>query len=195
MLLVVLLGGCAPSLESVYQPFFQAHQWVYRVERTGLNASYKDIIRVQSEPVNAHESLIRVHVFPDDRDPRVGARHTYRLRWTGATPRITALTTQAGNGTLEPGLPLPDFNASSGEGTARYAVGGGLYAGQGFTYSWRYTPDPALGSRRADLELRSSLRLTDSNIRLEFAPGIGVKAAEWKTIYSVTVKFELESFK
>jgi hypothetical protein len=195
LLLILALSSCVPSLQSLYQPFFERHEWVYRVERTGLNASYTDIIRVSSEPVNPRETLLRVHVFPNDNDPRVGARHTYRLVWSDATPRITRLSTQAGDGTLEPGLPLPDFSASSGNGTARYASGGGLYAGQGFTYSWRYTPDPAPGSRRADLELRSSLRLTDSNIRLEFAPGVGVKSAEWKTIYGVTVRFTLESFK
>ncbi len=193
--MLLLFSSCAPSLESVYKPFFEKHEWVFSAERTGLNSAYKNIIRVSSQPVSRTESLLRVHVFPDDNDPKVGARHTYKLIWTDATPRIKALTTQAGVGTLEPGLPLPDFGSSSGTGNASYAPKSGLYGGQRFTYSWRYTPDPALGSRRADLELRSSLKLTDSNIRLEFAPGVGIKSAEWKTIYGVSVVFKLESFK
>lgn len=193
--LALLLSGCAPSLESVYKPFFEAHEWVFSAERTGLNSAYKNIIRVSSEPVSRTESLLRVHVFPDDLDPKVGARHTYKLIWTGTAPRLVALTTQAGAGQLEPGLPLPDFAASSGSGQATYAPKSGLYGGQRFAYSWRYTPDPTLGSRRADLELRSSLKLTDSNIRLEFAPGVGLKSAEWKTIYGVSVVFKLESFR
>lgn len=195
IVLTVLLSSCAPSLESVYEPFFEKHEWVYSAERTGLNSVYKDIIRVSSEPVSRTESLLRVHVFPDDSDPRVGARHTYKLIWTDAAPRIEALITQAGIGRLDPGLPLPDFRSSSGSGSASYAPKSGLYGGQRFTYSWRYAPDPSLGSRRADLELRSSLKLTDSNIRLEFAPNVGIKSAEWKTIYGVSVVFKLESFK
>lgn len=195
MLIVLLLSGCAPSLESVYKPFFERHEWVFSAERTGLNSAYKNIIRISSEPTSATESLLRVHVFPDDNDPKVGARHTYRLVWTGTAPRLVTLTTQAGIGTLEPGLPLPDFSASSGSGSASYAPKSGLYGGQRFTYSWRYTPDQSLGSRRADLALRSSLKLTDSNIRLEFAPRVGLKSAEWKTIYGVSVVFKLESFK
>ena len=193
--MLLFFSSCAPSLESVYKPFFETHQWVFSAERTGLGSAYKDIIRVSSEPVNRTESLLRVHVFPDDTNPNVGARHTYKLIWTDAAPRIKALTTQAGIGTLEPGLPLPDFSASSGTGSASYAPSSGLYGGQTFAYSWRYTPDPSLGSRRADLELRSSLKLTDSNIRLEFAPGVGIRSAEWKTIYGVRVVFKLESFK
>jgi hypothetical protein len=193
--LVVLFSSCAPSLESVYKPFFETHEWVFSAERTGLGSAYKNVIRISSQPVSANESLLRVHVFPDDTDPRVGARHTYKLIWTEAAPRLVALTTQAGIGTLEPGLPLPDFGNSSGSGQASYAPNSGLYGGQRFTYSWRYTPDPSLGSRRADLELRSSLKLTDSNIRLEFASGVGVKSAEWKTVYGVSVVFKLESFK
>ena len=193
--LALLLSSCAPSLESVYRPFFEKHEWVFSAERTGLNSAYKNIIRIVSQPLSRTESLLRVHVFPDDSDPRVGARQTYRLVWTTGAPRLTALTTQAGIGTLQPGLPLPDFAASSGSGSATYAPKSGLYGGQRFAYSWRYTPDPSLGSRRADLELRSSLKLTDSNIRLEFAPGVGIQSAEWKTIYGVSVVFKLESFK
>ena len=193
--LALLLSGCSPSLESIYKPFFETHEWVFSAERTGLNSAYKNIIRVNSEPVSRTESLLRVHVFPDDNDPKVGARHTYKLIWAGAAPRLVALTTQAGIGKLEPGLPLPDFSASSGSGNATYAAKSGLYGGQRFAYSWRYIPDPALGSRRADLELRSSLKLTDSNIRLEFAPGVGISSAECKTIYGVSVQFKLESFK
>ena len=193
--MILLLSGCAPSLESIYQPFFETHEWVFSAERTGLNSAYKNIIRIVSQPVSRTESLLRVHVFPDDNDPKVGARHTYKLIWTGTAPHLIALTTQAGIGSLEPGLPLPDFAASSGSGSATYAPRSGLYGGQRFAYSWRYTPDPSLGSRRADLELRSSLKLTDSNIRLEFAPGVGIQSAEWKTIYGVSVVFKLESFK
>ena len=193
--LALLLSGCAPSLDSVYKPFFEPHDWVFSAERTGLNSAYKNVIRVSSEPISRTESLLRVHVFPDDVDPKIGARHTYKLIWTEATPRLVALTTQAGAGQLTPGLPLPDFSASSGSGSASYAPKSGLYGGQRFTYSWRYTPDTSLGSRRADLALRSSLKLTDSNIRLEFAPGVGISSAEWKTIYGVSVVFKLESFK
>jgi hypothetical protein len=195
MMVLLLCSSCAPSLENVYQPFFEKHEWVFSAERTGLNSAYKNIIRVSSQPITPTESLLRVHVFPDDNDPRVGARHTYKLIWTDAAPRLIALTTQAGIGQLEPGLPLPDFQASSGTGTASYAPKSGLYGGQRFTYSWRYLPDPSLGSRRADLELRSSLKLTASNIRLEFAPIVGIKSAEWKTVYGVSVVFKLESFK
>jgi hypothetical protein len=191
---LVLLSSCAPSLEGLYQPYREAHEWVYTAERSGLNAAYRNIIRVSSEP-HADHSLIRVHIFPDDADASIGARHTYRLEWNGTIPQLTRLNTQAGNGTLEPGLPLPDFRASSGDGEARYANGNGLYAGQSFSYSWRYTPDPNPFSRRADLELRSSLKLTDSNIRLEFQPGVGIQRAEWKTVYGVAVTFTLESFK
>lgn len=195
LLIVLLFSSCAPSLESVYKPFFETHEWVFSAQRTGLNSVYKNIIRVSSVPVSRTESLLRVHVFPDDNNPRVGARHTYKLIWTDATPRLVALTTQAGAGRLEPGLPLPDFKTSSGSGSASYAANSGVYGGQRFTYSWRYTPDPSIGSRRADLELRSSLKMTDSNIRLEFAPGVGIRSAEWKTIYGVSVAFKLESFK
>lgn len=193
--MILLFSSCAPPLESVYKPFFEPHEWVFSAERTGLNSAYKNIIRVSSEPVSSTESLLSVHVFPDDNDPKVGARQTYKLIWTDATPRLVALTTQAGIGSLEPGLPLPDFKTSSGSGNATYAPRSGLYGGQRFAYSWRYTPDPTLGSRRADLELRSSLKLTDSNIRLEFAPRVGIRSAEWKTIYGVSVVFKLESFK
>jgi hypothetical protein len=194
LLITVLLSSCVPSLESLYQPYREAHEWVYAAERTGLNAAYKNIIRISSQPQGDH-SLIRVHIFPDDSDASVGARHTYRLEWNSAIPRLTTLSTQAGDGTLEPGLPLPDFQASSSDGTARYKAGNGLYAGQSFSYTWRYTPDPNPLSRRADLELRSSLKLTDSNIRLEFRPGVGIQSAEWKTVYGVAVRFTLESFK
>jgi hypothetical protein len=190
-----LCSGCAPSLRSIYQPFFERHEWVYNVERSGLNASYKNIIRVSSEPVNTTETLIRVHVFPDDKDPSVGARHTYRLLWTGATPVLVALTTQAGTGSLLPGLPLPDFSEAKGGGKASYASGRGDYAGREFQFDWHYIPEPNPFTRRADLELRSSLRITNSNVRLEFKPGVGVGSAEWKTIYGVTVQFQLESFK
>ncbi|NJK44399.1 MAG: hypothetical protein HC933_09060 [Pleurocapsa sp. SU_196_0] len=69
-----------------------------------------------------------------------------------------------------------------------------MYAGQSFNYSWQYTPDPSPFSRRTDLELRSSLKLTDSNIRLSFKPGVGIHSAEWKTVYGVSVTFTLESF-
>jgi hypothetical protein len=194
LLLILCVTGCAPSLESVYQPYFETHEWVYNVQRSGLNAQYQNIIRVSSQPRSDH-SLIRVHIFPDDSDASVGARHTYRLERSGAIPRLVALTTQAGVGSLEPGLPLPDFQTSSGDGKASYAAGSGLYAGQSFSYSWRYTPDPNPFSRRADLELRSSLKLTDSNIRLSFKPGLGIERAEWKTVYGVSVTFTLESFK
>ncbi|NJK44398.1 MAG: hypothetical protein HC933_09055 [Pleurocapsa sp. SU_196_0] len=94
LLLILLVTGCAPSLESLYQPYFETHEWVYKVERSGLNAHYQNIIRVSSQPRTDH-SLIRVHIFPDDSDASVGARHTYRLERRGAIPRLTALTTQA----------------------------------------------------------------------------------------------------
>ncbi len=195
LLLIVLLSGCAPSLESLYQPYRQKHEWVYRAERTGLKISYQNIIRVWSEPQAGNTSLVRVHIFPDSLDARVGARHTYRLDWSRTPPTITALTTQAGSGRLEPGLPLPDFTEASGQGKATYQAGRGDFAGRSFTYSWHYLPGPSPLERSADLELRSSLKLTDSNIRVTLKPEVGIGNAEWKTVYGVSVKFSLESFK
>ena len=86
---MLALSSCAPSLESVYRPLFEPHEWVFSAERTGLNSAYKNIIRVVSQPVSRTESLLRVHVFPDDSDPKVGARQTYKLVWKDATPRLT----------------------------------------------------------------------------------------------------------
>ena len=200
----LLLTACAaPSLEVLYAPLREAHTWSYHVKREGLGATYEDSIRLETQPQPDGSSLLKVHLLPNANDPKVGARHTYRLDFSSLPPKLQALETEAGKGRFEPGLPFPDFLESRGAGSARYAIGRGQLAGQSFQVNWHYAPiaadtaQTALGTIptvRTDLELRSSYHLTDCNLRLEFAPKYGLVRAEWATIYGTRTVFTLESF-
>jgi hypothetical protein len=200
-----LLAACAPtpSLEVLYAPLREAHTWSYHVKREGLGATYEDRITLETQPQADGSSLLKVHLLPDANDPKVGARHTYRLDFSSLPPKLQSLETEAGKGRFEPGLPFPDFLEARGAGAARYASGRGLLAGREFQVNWRYapiaadvvqTPLGAISTVRTDLELRSSYRLTDCNLRLEFAPKYGLVRAEWTTIYGTRTVFTLESF-
>jgi hypothetical protein len=202
----LLLASCAPapSLEMLYAPLREAHAWSYHVKRKGLGATYEDSITLESLPQSDGSSLLKVHLLPNANDPKVGARHTYRLDFSSLPPKLIALKTEAGQGIFEPGLPFPNFLELRGKGSARYASGRGQLAGRKFQINWHYAPitsevtQTALGAIstvRTDLELRSSYHLTDCNLRLEFAPKYGLVRAEWNTIYGTRTVFTLESFK
>ena len=200
----LLLTSCAaPSLEALYAPLREAHAWSYHVKREGLGATYEDSITLETQPQPDGTSLLKVHLLPNSKDPKVGARHVYRLDFSRLPPKLIALKTEAGRGTFEPGLPFPDFLESRGKGAAKYAIGRGQLAGRAFQVNWHYAPIAAdtvqtvlgvISTVRTDLELRSSYRLTDCNLRLEFAPKYGLVRAEWKTIYGTRTVFTLESF-
>jgi hypothetical protein len=201
----LLLTACAPapSLETLYAPLREAHTWSYHVKREGLGATYEDSITLETQPQPDGSSLLKVHLLPNSNDPKVGARHTYRLDFSSLPPKLIALKTEAGLGKFDPGLPFPDFLESRGAGAARYASGRGQFAGREFQVNWHYAPiaadtaQTALGTIstvRTDLELRSSYHLTDCNLRLEFAPKYGLVRAEWATIYGTRTVFTLESF-
>ena len=203
---LVLLAACAPapSLEALYGPLREAHTWSYHVKRTGLGATYEDRISLETQPQPDGSSLLKVHLLPNANDPKVGARHTYRLDFSSLPPKLIALKTEAGLGKFEPGLPFPDFLESRGRGRATYELGRGDLAGRTFQVNWHYapisgettqTPLGAIQTIRTDLELRSSYKITDSNLRLEFAPKYGLVRAEWNTIYGTRTVFTLESFK
>ena len=200
-----LLAACAPapSLEALYAPLRGAHTWSYHVKRTGLGATFEDSISLETQPQADGSSLLNVHLLPNSNDPKVGARHTYRLDFSSLPPKLIALKTEAGRGTFEPGLPFPNFLELRGQGSARYASGRGQLAGRSFQVNWHYapiagettqTPLGAIPTVRTDLELRSSYHLTDCNLRLEFAPEYGLVRAEWNTIYGTRTVFTLESF-
>jgi hypothetical protein len=201
----LLLASCAPapSLEALYAPLREAHAWSYHVKRTGLGATYEDRITLETQPQADGSSLLKVHLLPNTKDPKVGARHVYRLDFSSLPPKLIALKTEAGMGSFEPGLPFPNFLELRGQGSARYASGRGQLAGREFQVNWHYAPiagettQTALGTIatvRTDLELRSSYHLTDCNLRLEFAPKYGLVRAEWNTIYGTRTVFTLESF-
>ena len=203
---LLLLAACAPapSLEALYAPLREAHAWSYHVKRTGLGATFEDSISLETQPQPDGSSLLKVHLLPNSNDPKVGARHTYRLDFSSLPPKLIALKTEAGRGIFEPGLPFPNFLELRGKASARYAGGRGQLAGQSFQVNWHYapivgettqTPLGAIPTVRTDLELRSTYRLTDCNLRLEFAPKYGLVRAEWKTIYGTRTVFTLESFK
>ena len=201
----LLLTSCAaPSLEALYAPLREAHIWSYHVKRTGLGATFEDSITLETQPQPDGSSVLNVHLLPNSNDPKVGARHHYRLDFSSLPPKLIALKTEAGRGTFEPGLPFPNFLELRGEGSARYASGRGHLAGREFHVYWHYAPiaadtaQTALGAIptvRTDLELRSTYHLTDCNLRLEFAPKYGLVRAEWATIYGTRTVFTLESFK
>lgn len=205
LVLLVLLAACAPapSLEVLYAPLREAHIWSYHVKREGLGATYEDSITLETQPQVDGSSLLKVHLLPNAKEPKVGARHTYRLDFSSLPPKLIALKTEAGQGKFEPGLPFPDFLEARGAGAARYASGRGQLAGREFQVNWHYspiagettqTPLGAIATVRTDLELRSSYHLTDCNVRLEFAPKYGLVRAEWNTIYGTRTVFTLESF-
>ena len=120
---LLLLAACAPapSLEALYAPLREAHAWSYHVKRTGLGATFEDSISLETQPQPDGSSLLNVHLLPNANDPKVGARHTYRLDFSSLPPKLIALKTEAGRGTFEPGLPFPDFLESRGKG-AQMAV-------------------------------------------------------------------------
>jgi hypothetical protein len=203
--ILLLFSACAhvPSLEALYAPLREAHTWSYHVKREGLGATYEDRITLETQPQADGSSLLKVHLLPNAKDPKVGARHTYRLDFSSLPPKIQDLETEAGRGRFEPGLPFPDFFESRGQGTAAYASGRGQLAGRAFKVNWHYapiaaevtqTPLGAIPTVRTDLELRSSYKITDCNLRLEFAPKYGLVRAEWATIYGTRTVFTLESF-
>jgi hypothetical protein len=206
LFVLLLLTACAtptPSLEALYAPLHEAHAWSYHVKREGLGATYEDSITLETQPQPDGSSLLKVHLLPNTNDPKVGARHTYRLDFSSLPPKIQSLETEAGKGRFEPGLPFPNFRESRGKGSARYASGRGQLAGRAFQVNWHYapiagettqTPLGAIPTVRTDLELRSSYHLTDCNLRLEFAPKYGLVRAEWATIYGTRTVFTLESF-
>jgi hypothetical protein len=204
-MMFLLLTACSPvpSLEALYAPLREAHTWSYHVKREGLGATYEDSISLETQPQADGSSLLKVHLLPNANDAKVGARHTYRLDFSSLPPKLTALKTEAGQGRFEPGLPFPDFLESRGQGAARYANGRGDLAGRAFKVNWHYapiaaevtqTPLGAIPTVRTDLELRSSYKITDCNLRLEFAPKYGLVRAEWATIYGTRTVFTLESF-
>jgi hypothetical protein len=201
----LLLTACAPppSLETLYAPLREAHAWSYHVKREGLGATFEDSISLETQPQPDGSSLLNVHLLPNAKDPKVGARHVYRLDFSSLPPKLIALKTEAGTGTFKPGLPFPNFLELRGKGSARYASGRGQLAGREFQVNWHYapiagettqTPLGAIPTIRTDLELRSSYHLTDCNLRLEFAPKYGLVRAEWNTIYGTRTVFTLESF-
>jgi hypothetical protein len=196
---LLLLAACAPapSLEALYAPLREAHTWSYHVKRQGLGATFEDSIKLETQPQKDGSSLLKVHLLPSSNDPKVGARHTYRLDFSSLPPKLIALKTEAGQGKFEPGLPFPDFLESRGQGAARYANGRGDLAGRAFQLNWRYAPIAA-EVRQTPLgaipTVRSSYKITDSNLRLEFAPKYGLVRAEWNTIYGTRTVFTLESF-
>ena len=206
VILAVLLAGCnqgRPSPEAVYAPYRESHRWVYTVERTGLGATYRDRITLETQPQTNGTTVLRVHLLPDATDPKVGARQQYLLDWRQSPPSLRSLRTEGGRATLEPGFPLPALGPSSGEGKAAYEGGFGFLKNRSFRFSWKYEPQAsqrvqtALGdlhAARTDLEFRTSYRITNANMRLDFAPTYGLVRAEWKTIYGTTTVFTLASF-
>jgi hypothetical protein len=201
--LMGLLGCVPPSPQNLYAPYLKAHRWVYTTDTRSPKTVYKSTLEVKAVPQGRQKSLIRVHISPDPKEPGVGARQSYLLDFSSLPPRLELLITEGGQARLEPGFPLPGFSTERGQLSAQYASGRGYLAGQRHTVNWSYTPrqdhileTPAglFSTRRVDLEFRTSLKLTDAFVRLDFAPGIGIVRAEWNTGYEYTTVFTLKSF-
>ena len=203
---MVVLVACAPQrapLEVLYAPYREAHRWEYRVERTGLGATYQDRITLETQPQANGTTIVNVHLLPNDQDPKVGARQQYTLDLRQMPPSLRALHTEGGQASLEPGFPWPAVQNSAGQGTATYATGFGFLRGRQITYSWKYEIQPndrvntdlgPLDVTRTDLEFRTNYQITNANMRLDFAPRYGLVRAEWKTIYGTTTVFTLQRF-
>ena len=51
-----------------------------------LGATYEDRITLETQPQPDGSSLLNVHLLPNAKDPKVGARHTYRLDFSSSQP-------------------------------------------------------------------------------------------------------------
>jgi hypothetical protein len=202
---LVLVACAPPTPQAIYAPYLQAHQWMYATRTTGPGRDeYRDHILVESQPLVNGRSLFKIHIAPNPNDPRVGARQKYVLDLSSTPPRLESLETEGGTAKFDPGFLLPALEAAQGKSVARYAADHGFLKGRAMNLSWKYAPIAAgLVSTPAgnffasgvDMEFRTSLKLTDANMRLEFAGGVGLVYAEWKTNYGTSTSFTLESFK
>lgn len=207
-LLILALGLVAcvpPTPQAIYAPYLEPHRWMYATRTSGPGRDeYRDHILVESEPLSDHRTLLKIHIAPNQNDPRVGARQRYVLDWSSTPPRLESLETQGGAASFEPGFLLPNFQNAQGQTVARYARGHGFLAGRSLSLTWKYAPiarelvaTPAgfFFASGVDLEFRSNLRITDATMRLEFGAGIGLVRAEWRTVYATRTVFTLESFR
>jgi hypothetical protein len=206
-LLILALGLVAcvpPTPQAIYAPYLEPHRWMYATRTSGPGRDeYRDHILVESEPLLDHRSLVKIHIAPNPNDPRVGARQKYVLDLSQMPPRLESLETEGGAARFDPGFLLPALEAAEGRAVARYAADHGFLKGRVMNLSWKYAPIAgSLVSTPAgnffvsgvDMEFRTSLKLTNANMRLEFAGGVGLVYAEWKTIYGTSTVFTLESF-
>jgi hypothetical protein len=203
---LLALAACAPPTpQAIYAPYLESHRWMYATRTTGPGREeYRDHILVESQPLSNRRSLFKIHIAPNPNDPRVGARQKYVLDLSKTPPRLESLETEGGTARFDPGFFLPALEVAEGKAVAQYAADHGFLRGRAMNLSWKYAPFAGgLVSTPAgnffvsgvDMEFRTSLKLTDANMRLEFAAGAGLVYAEWKTNYGTSTSFTLESFK
>lgn len=198
--LAIGLAGCAPpSVQSLYSAYRERGLWAYDTRFEGQGTTYDGRLELRTSPQPDGTTQVEVRILPGS-GPAPGGRQQYTLDLRSSPPRIVGLATNGGRATLEPSLPLPGLEASSGAGAARYAPERGRFRGTTQGFRWSYQPRPGGTANtpagrfpvvRADLAYRGDVALTDSNLRLEVAPGVGVVRAEWKTTYGTTTRFQL----
>lgn len=165
---------------------------------------YQDHVLIESEPLSDRRTLLKIHIAPNENDPRVGARQRYVLDFNSIPPRLASLETEGGAASFEPGFLLPDFQPARGRAVASYASGHGFLAGRKLGLSWKYAPIARelvftsagfFFAPGVDLEFHTALKITDATMRLVFGAGVGLVRAEWRTVYATHTVFTLESFK
>jgi hypothetical protein len=200
ILALVLLAACGGTdTAGLYAPYRARALWVYGTHFTGNGTSYTGRLEVESFP-QGDTTRLEVRILPNPADRSAGGRQTYTLDFRTTPPALVALATNGGRAVLEPPLPLPG-GAADGAGAATYEPGAGSLKGRRLGFHYTYTAQPggrvevpagAFEASITDLAYRGDLPFTGANVRLEFAAGVGLVQAEWKTSYRTTTLFSLE---